>query len=471
MKAYVITLKESDRLQNGKIAGYPSSLPEPEVFYGVERNEPITIPQFSVYKKCRQGTWRCNLSKIRLCAHHMETAPDSDMLLMEDDVIFSALFDEMYPQFMERVPDDWGFIFFGGYHYRQPEEIKPGVLRTYGILGNECVLIRSSVVPEVKKILEDIPWSEDAGDKVISTLFKKYPAYAPVGMFAGQLSGYSYILRHKIRRWGISSEFPYKDLHGNIVIGKPTDYLQYVKRPLSDFTVDIALKGGIGNNLYFISYGRLLREMGVTVNFVDKVVHGQPTRDFAEKECGETLIQKEIGTHHFCRRESEFLMQALGGGFVNRNSFFPELRKYIKFRPIETKNIIAVNFRRGDYLSVENRTWARDLCKTDYYEKAARKCKLLGLPIRIVTDYWDETIPDDIKALFPDAEIVTGDPVNDFYKLAECKYKFIANSTFSIWASYANPESLVFYPLHTQDNLMLPHWVGLTINGKKDIIK
>ena len=55
MKAYVITLKESNRLQNGKIAGYPSSLPEPEVFYGVERNEPITIPQFSVYKKCRQG--------------------------------------------------------------------------------------------------------------------------------------------------------------------------------------------------------------------------------------------------------------------------------------------------------------------------------------------------------------------------------------------------------------------------------
>ena len=470
MKAYVITIKESDRLTDGKIAGYPTSLPEPEVFYGVSREDKIEVPKFSIYP-CRAGTWYCNLSKINACAYHLANCPGEDMLLMEDDVIFAPLFDEMYPQFMERVPDDWGFIFFGGYHFRQPQEVVPGVLRTRGVLGNECVLIRSNVVPEVQRILETIPWNTDAGDKRISQLFDQYPAYAPVGMFAGQNTGYSYIKRRKVKRWGITSEFPYKDVRGNVVIGKPTDYLQYVKKPLSEFTVDIALKGGIGNNLYFISYGRLLRSMGVKVNFVDKVVHGQPTRDFAEKECGETLIQKDVDIHPHCMRESEFLLQALGAGFVNRNSFFPELRRYITFRPIETKNIIAVNFRRGDYLSVENKTWARDLTKTDYYEKAARKCKLLGLPIRIVTDYWDETIPDDIKALFPDAEIVTGDPVNDFYKLAECRYKFIANSTFSIWASYANPESTVFYPLHTQDNLMLKGWIGLTLTNKQDAEK
>lgn len=467
MKAYVITLRNSNRLQNGKIAGYPKCLPEPEVVYGESREEHTEPIPFFSKKSDHPETWLCALGKIKVMQHHLETHPDEDLLLMEDDVRFSPIFDEVYDKFMSMVPDDWAMIFFGGYHYKTPKEVVPGVLRCCGVYGNECFLIRADRVKDVLAAFLDIPWSENGCDTEISTKMDKLPSYSPIGFFAGQDGGYSYICGRNVWRWGISTEFTYADKMGNIVSARPEDYLRYLRKPVSEYNVLVYLFGGIGNNLFIISFGRWLRSLGIRVQFVDKVVHGQPTRDFISS-IGEEMIETEdFPSQHQIFTKSHGLCQALGAGYVNGWCFFKELRHFItEFKSVEIKDMIAVNFRRGDFLlpNIKNTgMWSQDLTETNYYEIVAKKVALINKPVRIVTDFYDDTIPQSIKDLFPNAEICEGNPLVNFYKLAECKYKFMSNSTFCSWAGYVgNEHTMTFYPKRAMaPDQSLPNWIGI----------
>ena len=56
----------------------------------------------------------------------------------------------------------------------------------------------------------------------------------------------------------------------------------------------------------------------------------------------------------------------------------------------------------------------------------------------------------------------------DFYNLAECKYKFISNSTFAYCAAYAAPDATVFYPKGCRDDIKLDEWTPLELTDMSD---
>ena len=232
----------------------------------------------------------------------------------------------------------------------------------------------------------------------------------------------------------------------------------------------IPVTGGIGNNLFIIAFGRWLRTFGVSVTFVDRTVHGSQTLDFIKDKTGETLYDNKkfnLGKLAFTHLNEPYyvLRQCLIDGKQTLACWYPKLRCFMQWDPIALKDEIAINIRRGDFLkpNIKNKKPCfTDLCETKYYANVAKKCKELNLPVRIISDEPD-TIPKSITRLFPSAEVTHGTFEEDFYKFAECRYKFISNSTFVCWASYATPDATVFYPKGTIDNLVLDKWIGIDI--------
>jgi len=77
-----------------------------------------------------------------------------------------------------------------------------------------------------------------------------------------------------------------------------------------------------------------------------------------------------------------------------------------------------------------------DLCETDYYEKA-----MAMFPTDEFVIFSDD--PEWCQEKFKDnknVQIMTkGDEIEDFNLLASCKHQIIANSSFSWWAAFLNP--------------------------------
>ena len=478
LKAYVLTIPESKRLVNGKISGYPQSLPTPELFYGITPKDLKTpIPQWYV-RKHYVGTWCCAKSKLALIKHHYETNPDSDLLLLEDDVSFNVKFDYMFKTFIEAVPDDWGMIFLGGMHRSVAIRVNDLVLRAHNIVNNECVIFNHKILPKLIEELDiEARHKRLASDQVIASLMSSIPTYTPLVRFAGQRTTYSFI-RGKLRKgfdsFVMNGMPKYVDFDGTERCATYKEIVAYLADYMKIAVVDIPVFGGIGNCLYFIAYGKWLRTFGITVNFIDRTMWGPQTVKFIKDKTGESLIKRPPGKFKF-HKEFHFkvncsLYHSLYDCLINDKvvtiKFYPELRNFIDLGNIELKPIIGINVRRGDFLSprIKNKNPGFiDLCSTKYYQNAAKIANDLGLRVRIISDELDK-IPKEIIALFDDPELFHGTFEEDFYKLAECQYKFISNSTFAYWAAYAAPDATVFYPKGCRDDIKLDNWIPIELS-------
>lgn len=93
---------------------------------------------------------------------------------------------------------------------------------------------------------------------------------------------------------------------------------------------------------------------------------------------------------------------------------------------------VSLHIRRGDYVGNSFHT---DLTETDYYERA-----IALFPDRQFLIFSDDT--DWCKEHFSDTDkfqVMSGSEIEDFNMMASCKDNIIANSSYSWWAAYINP--------------------------------
>lgn len=103
---------------------------------------------------------------------------------------------------------------------------------------------------------------------------------------------------------------------------------------------------------------------------------------------------------------------------------------------------VGIHIRRGsnpinpDEPKYSDNPFYVDLCKTDYYERA-----MALFPDDKFLVFSDD--PEWCREKFnnnPDVQVMDkGDEITDFNLLASCKDQIIANSSFSWWAAYLNP--------------------------------
>jgi hypothetical protein len=130
--------------------------------------------------------------------------------------------------------------------------------------------------------------------------------------------------------------------------------------------------------------------------------------------------------------------------YVQDPYYFQEYEKEIKAlfgQGIEPVDQVAIHVRRGDY--VKNPFYV-DLTDTDYYEKA-----MALFPTEKFIVFSDNVEWCKEQPIFKDCDFSEGnDEITDLNLMAGCKHQIIANSSFSWWAGYLNPNpnKKVVYP-------------------------
>ena len=122
--------------------------------------------------------------------------------------------------------------------------------------------------------------------------------------------------------------------------------------------------------------------------------------------------------------------------YVQDEKYFMEYADELQQRFGEEINFlpyISIHVRRGDYV---NNLFYIDLSKTDYYKRAVDIFP--DKKFMVFSDdsvYAREIFPDEIRFLVMGRQ----DEVEDFNQMASCESNIIANSSFSWWAAYLNP--------------------------------
>lgn len=142
-------------------------------------------------------------------------------------------------------------------------------------------------------------------------------------------------------------------------------------------------------------------------------------------------------------------------GYWQREAFFKDVREQIKKDIVLKeefvneqarfyKTDVAIHVRRTDYLQL-----GMPICDKDYYKQAVEIIKEIETPsISIFSDdiNWCKR---NLKNLCGcRTRFISMGDYTDWYIMNHARYNVIANSSFSFWAAYTNPNSKVIAPSH-----------------------
>lgn len=140
----------------------------------------------------------------------------------------------------------------------------------------------------------------------------------------------------------------------------------------------------------------------------------------------------------------------------NKMSFSSELRDILKH-----DNTVSIHVRRGDFLKLN-----RDISQKDYYPKAIKLIdEKVENPTYLVFSDDVEWIKENLK-IAGKKVYVSDMGFSDYQELMimkHCKHNIIANSTFSYWAAYLNPnqDKIVVCPKHWKTGIILKDWISI----------
>jgi len=119
-----------------------------------------------------------------------------NVLILEDDVYFSNEILKL-DEYMNNVPSDWDFIYFGGNHvYGQPPKyINDKIVKLNFTVALQCVAINSSMFEIIEAIL---PKRKKQVDAYYAELHNRFNAYCFYPNMAKQTAGYSDIQNRNV---------------------------------------------------------------------------------------------------------------------------------------------------------------------------------------------------------------------------------------------------------------------------------
>lgn len=113
---------------------------------------------------------------------------------------------------------------------------------------------------------------------------------------------------------------------------------------------------------------------------------------------------------------------------------------------------VSIHIRRGDYVSDPKTSQTHGTCSLDYYQRCIQEItEKIANPNFFVFSDDIEWCRENLKISFP-AEFIDHNSVENAHEdlrlMSLCKHNIIANSSFSWWAAWLNPnkEKLVFAP-------------------------
>ena len=111
---------------------------------------------------------------------------------------------------------------------------------------------------------------------------------------------------------------------------------------------------------------------------------------------------------------------------------------------IASCNAVSLHIRRGDYVTHNSASQFHGVCDVDYYMRAvALLSERVQAPSLFIfsddLDWAQEHLRFDVPMTFVDASASAGN-WNDMRMMSQCKHHIIANSSFSWWGAWLNPD-------------------------------
>ena len=254
--------------------------------------------------------------------------------------------------------------------------------------------------------------------------------------------------------------------------------------------VAVQMSGGLGNQMFEYALYLKLKSMGKDVKMDDFSCYGPGERkkmldvfgvtyDVMTREeyikmtdsclkLSHRIRRKLTGRKNLSYREAssnfdpEILKRdpALFEGYFQTDRYFADIEEKVReafvFRRLEltpqTKKweeqiincrSVSVHIRRGDYLLPKHSHLYEGICDDAYYEKA------IGLMKEKYPDakfFFFSNDPEWVKQHYQGAEylVVEGNDEEagyaDMYLMSKCRHHIIANSSFSWWGAWLNPD-------------------------------
>ena len=113
---------------------------------------------------------------------------------------------------------------------------------------------------------------------------------------------------------------------------------------------------------------------------------------------------------------------------------------------------VSLHIRRGDYASNPHTNSVHGICSLEYYQRCiAEMVEAVSEPHFFVFSDDPEWVMENIKLEYPMTLIDHNGPERDYEDLrlmSMCKHNITANSTFSWWAAWLNPnpKKMIFVP-------------------------
>jgi glycosyl transferase family 25 len=112
-----------------------------------------------------------------------------NILILEDDVVFTHTASKL-DEYMEKIPQNWDFIYFGGNHIygREPQKINDKVIKLNHTVALQCIAIKNTMYDV---ILEVLGKKKKQVDAYYADLQKPFNAYGVKPNIAIQREDYS----------------------------------------------------------------------------------------------------------------------------------------------------------------------------------------------------------------------------------------------------------------------------------------
>lgn len=186
-RVYVINLRHRvDRLylfqQRLKQYGWPFK--EPIVYPAIDGDKVGVPPEFTR----TSGTYGCRMSHLRILQDCLMDNVKS-VLILEDDAEILEDFPARAAEFLEKLPNDWEGIMFGGQHIAPPIIIDiPNIVRVRACLRNHAYAARPSYMQALQRY-----WGNSTGhsDATAAKYQHLHIVYAPHPWLIGQAGGRS----------------------------------------------------------------------------------------------------------------------------------------------------------------------------------------------------------------------------------------------------------------------------------------
>lgn len=299
-------------------------------------------------------------------------------------------------------------------------------------------------------------------------------------------------------------EFGIRD---SILFEVSEEYARYAKKhDGSDADILVRITGGIGNQMFQYAFGRCLEKAGKKVAY-DLSVYRENQRKFVlddvfanvhliyaqekafpfypdvwepdvkkveEHHADLDLLKTERG--HFKGYWQSFQYVELVQEELRREFVFPrktEPRLEQLAEEIRSQNAVSVHVRRGDYLLEGHKRVFADICTEEYYRRAAAyiRSRVPDARFYVFSDDMEWVKGQDQDGAFrciDGSMFEAGQDWYDIYLMSCCQHNIVANSTFSWWGAWLNPnrDKIVIAPhkvVNTCDvtDFYPPEWIRM----------